>query len=46
MRRTTTLAALTAVAALTMTSPMLTGCNNDKGPGEKAGRKVDKALGN
>ena len=42
MRRMTILA-LAAVAALAMTSPILTGCHNNKGPAQKAGEKLDKA---
>jgi hypothetical protein len=42
MRRTTILA-LVAVAALTMSSPILTGCHNNKGPAQKAGQKLDNA---
>jgi hypothetical protein len=35
--------ALAAVAALTMTSPMLAGCHSNKGPGQRAGEKLDNA---
>jgi hypothetical protein len=35
--------ALAAAAALTMSSPMLAGCHNDKGPVERAGEKLDNA---
>ena len=41
MRRTT-LMALATVFALTST-PLLAGCHNNKGPGQRAGEKLDKA---